>query len=73
MNADGTNPTRLTTDPAEDFGTAWSPDGTQIAFTSRRGSASGASAVYIMNADGSNQNPVHPFGCQAVPAWQPTR
>ena len=73
MNADGTDPTQLTSDPAEDFGPAWSPDGREIAFTSRRGSATGASTVYIMNADGSDQHPVHPFGNQAVPAWQPLR
>jgi Tol biopolymer transport system component len=73
INADGTNPTRLTSDPALDFGPAWSPDGTQIAFTSGRGSATGAQTVYVMNADGSNQHPVHPFGNQTVPAWQPLR
>ncbi len=71
IDADGTDPTQLTNDPALDFGTAWSPDGSQIAFSTSRGSGSGASTVYIMNADGSHQHPVHPFGSQAVPAWQP--
>src|SRR3954469_3700262 len=32
MNPDGTGQTRLTNDPAGDFGPAWSPDGTKIAF-----------------------------------------
>ncbi len=32
MNADGTNPTRLTDNPAEDILPAWSPDGRKIAF-----------------------------------------
>jgi Tol biopolymer transport system component len=52
MNTDGSNQTRLTTDSADDFRPAWSPDGTQIAFISRR---SGTLAVYAMNADGANQ------------------
>jgi Tol biopolymer transport system component len=68
MNADGTAQTRLTTDPALDFGPAWSPDGTQIAFLSDRTPSQGVS---VMNADGSDQHPVHPYGRQAVPAWQP--
>jgi WD40-like Beta Propeller Repeat len=63
MNADGTGQTRLTTDPAREFGTAWSPDGTKIAFSR------GAAGVHVMNADGSDQHPVHPSGItQAVPA-----
>jgi TolB protein len=32
MNADGSNPTQLTFGPGDDFGAAWSPDGSQIAF-----------------------------------------
>src|SRR5437773_3962774 len=36
MNADGTNQTRLTTNPAADIEPDWSPDGTTIAFTSNR-------------------------------------
>ena len=36
MDADGSNQTRLTDNPAIDDVPAWSPDGTKIAFTSSR-------------------------------------
>jgi Tol biopolymer transport system component len=32
MNADGSDPTRLTTNPADDREPAWSPDASEIAF-----------------------------------------
>jgi Tol biopolymer transport system component len=62
MNADGSNPTRLTDEksrtdrlpsfvPVYDLGPVWSPDGARIAFTSNRDYLFG---VYIMSADGSN-------------------
>ena len=37
MDADGGNETRITNDNAFDRAPAWSPDGTQIAFTTDRG------------------------------------
>ena len=37
MDADGSNQTRLTRDPADDSRPAWSPDGSRIAFQSYRG------------------------------------
>jgi Tol biopolymer transport system component len=52
MNADGSDPTRLTDNPAIDRDAAFSPDGRRIAFVSER---DGNSEVYIMNADGSGQ------------------
>lgn len=52
MNADGTNPTRLTNASASDHGAVWSPDGTMIAFHSSR---DGNFEIYVMNADGSAQ------------------
>src|SRR5262245_61127864 len=36
MNTDGSNVTRLTTDPAGDIYPSWSPDGTKITFESCR-------------------------------------
>jgi TolB protein len=52
MRADGSNPTRLTDDPADDTQPDWSPDGAHIAFISRR---EGTEQVYVMKADGSEQ------------------
>jgi Tol biopolymer transport system component len=82
MNANGSNQHQLTgcvaSDPepcatGDDFGTAWSPDGTKIAFL-RDLSSTGVSdrPVFVMNADGSNQHrittaPIVP----GVPGWQP--
>jgi len=65
MNADGTNPVRLTVNVklsedgfgpvyGMDFGPAWSPDGTKIAFWSTRDGLANPE-IYVMNADGSNQ------------------
>jgi len=50
MNADGTDVTRLTDNPAVDKDPAWSPDGGRIAFASNR---AGTYDIYVMNADGS--------------------
>ena len=50
MNADGSNQTNLTNDPAGDLAPIWSPDGSRIAFASSR---DGNPEVYVMNADGS--------------------
>ena len=52
MNADGSDQTRLTNNPANDGSPAWSPDGSRIAFTSDRDSND---EIYVMNADGSDQ------------------
>jgi Tol biopolymer transport system component len=52
MKADGTNQRQLTDNSAHDEGPAWSPDGTQIVFTSER---DGNSEIYVMNADGTDQ------------------
>ncbi len=65
INADGTDPHPITSD-VDLLGTAWSPDGTQIAtlnWTTR--------TVETMNADGSDRRAVHPLGIQFIPGWQP--
>jgi len=37
MNADGTQPRRMTSEPSEDVTGAWTPDGNAIVFCSNRG------------------------------------
>jgi TolB protein len=70
MDANGSNPTQLTDGNADDFGAAWSPDGTQIAFVCNYGN--GDRPVMIMNADGSDQHQLLPGKWIGfVPAWQP--
>jgi Tol biopolymer transport system component len=69
MNADGTDQRRLTNQRFTDRRHAWSPDGAQLAFTSRR---KGGEDIYVMNADGSNPrrlttNRANDF----LPTWSP--
>ncbi len=52
MNTDGSNPQRLTADPATDTGPLWSPRGDLIAFLSNR---DGNYEIYVMKPDGSAQ------------------
>lgn len=52
MDADGGNPTRLTSDDAFNEYPCWSPDGNRLAFMSNR---DGNWEIYIMDLDGSNQ------------------
>ncbi len=62
INEDGSDPQRLTENPANDGLPAWSPDGKSIAFVSDRG---GAWNIWAMNADGSNQRKL--FSMQGPP------
>jgi dipeptidyl aminopeptidase/acylaminoacyl peptidase len=66
MNADGTNQTRLTNDPARDGVPDWSPDGAKIAFLSGGGATLG---ICIMKSDGTNQQRLVSGG--GYPLWSP--
>jgi Tol biopolymer transport system component len=69
INADGTNPMKLTSHSAGDTSPAWSPDGTRIAFSSDRG---GDQDIYVMDCDGGNVKRLAAFpGWDALPAWSP--
>ncbi|MEW5957313.1 MAG: LysM peptidoglycan-binding domain-containing protein [Chloroflexota bacterium] len=52
MNADGSNPQRLTQNGSNEGLPTWSPDGKNIAYVSDQG---GVWAVWAMSPDGSNQ------------------
>jgi TolB protein len=82
MDSDGDNQHQLTgcaaADPTpcatgDDFGTAWSPDGTKIAFLrDLRPTGTNDRPVMVMDADGSHQHRLTTSpGLNAVPAWQP--
>jgi Tol biopolymer transport system component len=68
INADGTNERRLTQNQAQEYGAAWSPDDRQIAFGSK---ADGDWQIYVMNADGSNPQPLAVRANGSAPSWSP--
>lgn len=77
---DGSGPVRLTSQPYAEYCARWSPDGRRIAYVASPDSVrsdgywSPVSAVYVMNADGSDPvrlsplSPGTPTGC---PDWHP--
>jgi TolB protein len=55
IDADRSNPRRLTTNHACQYGASWSPDGRRLVFGSKQ---DGTWRVYVINADGSDPHPV---------------
>lgn len=72
-NRDGSDPTRLTDDAAEEGQPAWSPDGQRIAY--RHLAADGRSLIAVMNADGTGKvaltDDLADTLATANPAWSP--
>jgi Tol biopolymer transport system component len=71
MNADGGGQTRLTTtEVAQETWPTWSPDGTQIAFTSNE--LDDFQDIWVMDADGSDPTRLtSTIGFDAFPEWSP--
>jgi Tol biopolymer transport system component len=55
FRGDFTNPVRLTDNPGDDYSAGWSPEGSQILFTTKRRDAGD---VWLMQADGTRPHPV---------------
>lgn len=70
MRADGGGQTNLTNDPETDWDPAWSSDGSQIAFATRR-EGFGGGDIWVMDADGSNAVSMTPGSVLggSDPAW----
>jgi Tol biopolymer transport system component len=73
MNQSGTGLRRLTNDPKEDRGPAWSPDGSKMAFMRSEVSNDTLidSEIWVMNADGSAQRRLTAPNVGFDPAWSP--
>ena len=68
LSADGTTLANLTNNPSHDGEPAWSPDGQNIVFGSRR---TGIRQIYVMNADGSGQTQLTSGALAGNAAWSP--
>jgi WD40 repeat protein len=69
MRGDGSDPRRLTDNPANDMFPTWSADGRYIAFVSDRDENR---EIYVMKTDGTEQtNLTHDAAEDWTPAWSP--
>lgn len=72
MNADGSNPTRLTHSPRVDWLPKWSPNGEYIAFLSSPNLEDGArNDIYIVRPDGTGLRQLTDDGLAHQMAWSP--
>jgi Tol biopolymer transport system component len=79
IDAAGGAATSLTSDPGDDADPAWSPDGSRIAFARRAAGGDAVDHLFVMNADGSQVEPLvaeepgggPPAGGDADPTWSP--
>ena len=67
MDIDGSNPLRLTINPARDYDPSWSPDGEKIAYVRNQAGRQ----VWVMDADGGNQKRLTQMGKNELPTWSP--
>jgi Tol biopolymer transport system component len=65
-DADGSNQRRLTDNGQFDYFPAWSPDGRRIAFGRVE-----TKQIYVMNADGGDEQQVTRLGNAENPSWSP--
>ena len=74
MNADGTNPVRLTEDARVNWLPSWSPDGKRIVFMRLTHDDAITADIYVINADGTglvNLTQTPGVG-EFDPSWKPT-
>jgi Tol biopolymer transport system component len=74
IDADGTDLTRLTDDPAPEYQPTWSPSGDRIAFVRSSGGTAGeAPLIFTMAVDGSDIRKVSSGegGSDSSPSWSP--
>jgi hypothetical protein len=69
INADGSSPTRVTNDPAEDFSSSWTSDGSRLIFDTNR---DGNWEIYSIRLDGTDliRLTTHPADDE-FPVWRP--
>ena len=74
MNADGTDPVRLTEDARFNMFPSWSPDGKRIAFVRATHDDITDCDIYVMNADGTGLVNLTqtPLVGEWNPSWKPT-